>query len=84
MTKPMTEAEIDAELAQINAERRRREGRDVHEGSASATALRVVKLRDAPALAEPAVGLREWDAGDDVEIPPPRGWLLGNSFAVNS
>jgi AAA domain len=80
MMKPMTEAEIDAELAQINAERRRREGRDVHEGSASAAALRVVKLRDAPALAERAAGLREWDAGDDVEIPPPRGWLLGNTF----
>jgi hypothetical protein len=25
-------------------------------------------------------GLGEWDAGDDVELPPPRGWLLGNSF----
>jgi hypothetical protein len=21
-----------------------------------------------------------WDAGDDDQIPPPRGWLLGNSF----
>lgn len=26
-------------------------------------------------------GLGEWDAGDDVEPPPPRGWLLGNVFA---
>jgi AAA domain len=25
--------------------------------------------------------LGEWDAGDDVEPPPPRGWLLGNIFA---
>jgi hypothetical protein len=25
--------------------------------------------------------LAEWDAGDDVEPPPPRGWLLGNVFA---
>jgi AAA domain len=25
-------------------------------------------------------GLGEWDAGDDVEKPEPRGWLLGNSF----
>jgi AAA domain len=24
--------------------------------------------------------LDEWDAGDDSEIPPPRGWLLGNVF----
>jgi hypothetical protein len=22
-----------------------------------------------------------WDAGDDIELPPPRGWLLGNIFA---
>jgi hypothetical protein len=26
-------------------------------------------------------GLGEWDAGDDVATPPPRGWLLGNIFA---
>jgi AAA domain len=25
--------------------------------------------------------LGEWDAGDDIEKPPPRGWLLGNIFA---
>jgi hypothetical protein len=25
-------------------------------------------------------GLGEWDAGDDSELPPPRGWLLGNVF----
>jgi len=24
--------------------------------------------------------LGEWDAGDDVDLPPPRGWLLGNQF----
>jgi AAA domain len=24
--------------------------------------------------------LGEWDAGEDTEIPPPRGWLLGNTF----
>jgi hypothetical protein len=28
----------------------------------------------------PIQGLGEWDAGDDVEPPPPRGWLLGNTF----
>jgi RecA-family ATPase len=27
--------------------------------------------------------LGEWDAGDDTELPPPRGWLLGNVFARN-
>ena len=25
-------------------------------------------------------GLAVWNAGRDVELPPPRGWLLGNSF----
>jgi hypothetical protein len=25
-------------------------------------------------------GLGEWDAGDDTELPQPRGWLLGNVF----
>ncbi len=25
-------------------------------------------------------GLNVWNAGHDVELPPPRGWLLGNSF----
>jgi hypothetical protein len=28
----------------------------------------------------PLVGLGEWDAGDDTDLPPPRGWLLGNIF----
>jgi hypothetical protein len=26
-------------------------------------------------------GLGEWDAGEDVTPPKPRGWLVGNSFA---
>ncbi|MGY4351233.1 hypothetical protein ACVWXM_007726 [Bradyrhizobium sp. GM7.3] len=25
-------------------------------------------------------GLNEWDAGDFVDMPPPREWLLGNQF----
>jgi Bifunctional DNA primase/polymerase, N-terminal/AAA domain/Primase C terminal 2 (PriCT-2) len=29
----------------------------------------------------PTTGLGEWDAGDDTAKPPPRGWLLGNTFA---
>jgi hypothetical protein len=24
--------------------------------------------------------LDEWDAGDDIDLPPPRHWLLGNQF----
>jgi hypothetical protein len=28
-----------------------------------------------------AAALGEWDAGDDIELPPPRAWLLGNVFA---
>ena len=36
---------------------------------------------DAEAPAKTPATLDEWDAGDDVEPPPPRGWLLGNSFA---
>jgi AAA domain-containing protein len=27
-----------------------------------------------------AMGLGEWDAGDDIEPPPPRGWLLAVIF----
>jgi 5S rRNA maturation endonuclease (ribonuclease M5) len=34
---------------------------------------------EAPTPAKTA-GLGEWDAGDDVDPPPPRGWLLGNIF----
>ena len=28
----------------------------------------------------PPATLDEWDAGDDLGLPPPRGWLLGNQF----
>ena len=24
--------------------------------------------------------MEEWDAGDDLDLPPPREWLLGNQF----
>jgi hypothetical protein len=30
--------------------------------------------------ADAAMTLGEWDAGDDIDLPPPRGWLLGNTF----
>src|SRR4029078_2329968 len=33
-----------------------------------------------PETGETEPHLGEWDAGDDVDIPPPRGWLLGNIF----
>jgi hypothetical protein len=29
---------------------------------------------------QPAADLGTWNAGKDVELPPPREWLLGNSF----
>jgi AAA domain len=29
----------------------------------------------------PDTGLEVWDAGDDTEMPLPRGWLLANVFA---
>lgn len=32
------------------------------------------------AAAPLAQGLNEWDAGDFVDMPPPREWLLGNQF----
>jgi hypothetical protein len=35
--------------------------------------------KEASDPSEPA-GLGERDAGDDIEPPPPRGWLLGNAF----
>jgi hypothetical protein len=39
----------------------------------------IERARAAPAAAPMTLG--EEDAGDDVEPPPPRGWLLGNVFA---
>jgi AAA domain len=36
---------------------------------------------DAPLWQPPAEDdLGAWDAGDDDALPPPRGWLLGNTF----
>ena len=42
------------------------------------TASRPDKPSDAPSADGGELG--EWDAGDDNQIPPPRGWLLGTSF----
>ena len=36
------------------------------------------KPSDAPSADDGELG--EWDAGDDDQTPPPRGWLLGTSF----
>jgi RecA-family ATPase len=33
-----------------------------------------------PQPAETILGLREWDAGEHSNVPPPREWLLGNQF----
>ena len=33
-----------------------------------------------PSLWKDETDLNEWDAGDDAEPIPPRGWLLGNVF----
>jgi len=41
------------------------------------------ELIDEPAAAEDVKEsdcLDEWDAGEDLELPPPREWLLGNQF----
>jgi RecA-family ATPase len=38
------------------------------------------KLRPKPPDEAPAPKLGEWDAGDDIEKPKPRGWLLGTAF----
>jgi hypothetical protein len=35
---------------------------------------------DGAAAPDQSLSLGEWDAGDDDQIPPPRGWLLGNIF----
>jgi hypothetical protein len=34
----------------------------------------------APAEDEQSTGLGEWNAALDIDPPPPRGWLLGNTF----
>jgi hypothetical protein len=55
----------------------------VAEGLADADAPRKTangqdKTGDAPPADDG--GLLGWDAGDDDQVPPPRGWLLGTSF----
>ena len=40
----------------------------------------LLKTHPQPTDATPPAGLDEWDAGDDADIPPPREWLLGNTF----
>ncbi len=36
--------------------------------------------REQTAAGEESDSLEEWDAGEDIGLPPPRGWLLGNQF----
>lgn len=54
-------------VAEAKKERERLYGKDYGSGPSSSGAWQ-----------DP--GLGEWDAGDDVEVPSPRGWLLGNVF----
>jgi hypothetical protein len=35
---------------------------------------------DVAPIARETVGLDDWDAGDFIDVPPPREWLLGNQF----
>jgi len=35
---------------------------------------------DATSAEQPETHLEVFDAGDDLDLPPPRGWLLGNQF----
>ena len=35
---------------------------------------------DATPAEQPETHLEIFDAGDDLDLPPPRGWLLGNQF----
>ena len=59
---------VDAELDRIRRERKARE-------SGSGT-----QSNTKPNGPTATAGLAVWNAGRDVELPPPRGWLLGNSF----
>jgi hypothetical protein len=67
-----------------------------HNADALIERCRGVPLWEPPAAEAPAVGkepaeaspqpsetipdLGEWDAGDDIDLPPPRHWLLANQF----
>src|SRR5882672_1473101 len=50
----------------------------------SPTCSRASPMADIPDIrvvaqsTKPTLG--EWDAGADIEVPQPRGWLLGNVF----
>jgi len=35
---------------------------------------------ESPGISTPPPSLGEWDAGDKIDMPPPRQWLLGNQF----
>ena len=38
------------------------------------------KIPTAPKAPQPDNNLEVFDAGLDIDLPPPRGWLLGNQF----
>ena len=38
------------------------------------------EIPTAPKAPQPNDSLEVFDAGEDIDLPPPRGWLLGNQF----
>jgi hypothetical protein len=46
----------------------------------AAALLDEIMRNGSPAAEQPPCSLDEWDAGEDSDPIPPRGWLLGNQF----
>ena len=83
--------DVDAELERIRRERARREGvaeDDIDPRDDIPSAESEADFGGADGTTGAANGkdggsspsLDERDAGDDIELPPPRRWLLGNQF----
>src|SRR5262245_19543985 len=66
---------IRQEAIQYRADRERRERINT-----KVVQLKRERQEEYGCLEEAPPALGEWDAGDDLELPPPRGWLLGNIF----
>ena len=70
----MTRLDAAEAEAQLERDRRARRAREAREKKPTGKD----KTGDAPPADDGE--LLGWDAGDDDQMPPPRGWLLGNSF----
>ena len=70
----MTRLDAAEAEAQLERDRRARRAREAREKKPTGKD----KTGDAPPADDGE--LLGWDAGDDDQIPPPRGWLLGTSF----